>query len=217
MGSRSTSNIESFDPARDGFGFRNPAGWIPNRTGGGSFLRRFDLFLYGRGLCFGMATAALLYFADRTTDARRPPLAELSPTPALLDTLRKYHSRQYGARTAFATVRDWVSSGGGRPERVLERLRLAGESPDPHVLCFGPALNRRFLSCFARAHAVVPYRIEEGRVYVYDPNHPGDRERFVEFRRGGAEFTYGEFRSQEGWGITLVRIFGDGLGEALPF
>src|ERR671932_162875 len=102
----------TFDPARDGFGFRNPVGCVPTRTGGGSFLRRFDPFLYGRGLCFGMATAALLYFTDSATDARCPPLAELSPTPALLDTIRKYHSRQYGARMAFATVKDWLSSGG---------------------------------------------------------------------------------------------------------
>jgi hypothetical protein len=39
-------------------------------------------------------------------------------------------------------------------------------------------------------------------VYVYDPNHPRDRERFVRFSHGG--FEYGGFRSREGWGITLV-------------
>jgi hypothetical protein len=48
----------------------------------------------------------------------------------------------------------------------------------------------------------VPYRIEEGRVYVYDPNHPRDRERFVKFMHG--EFEYSGFRSREGWGITLT-------------
>jgi len=153
-----------------------------------------------------MAAASILYFTGRAADARRPPLAEFAPTLALLDALREYHLLQYGPRVVLATVRDWVSSGGGRPEGVLERLRLVGESPDPHVLCFGPALNRRFLSCLARAHAVVPYRIEGGRVYVYDPNHPRNRGRFVEFRRDGrsVEFAYGRFRSREGWGITLV-------------
>ena len=55
-----------------------------------------------------------------------------------------------------------------------------GESPDPHVLCFGPALNRRFFSCLMRAHAVVPYWIEEGQVCIYDPNHPRDRSRLGE-------------------------------------
>ena len=79
-----------------------------------------------------------------------------------------------------------------------------GTSSDPHILCFGPAPNRRFFSCLSRAHAVVPYRVEEGRVYVYDPNHPRDRGRFVEFRRNGLEFVYGTFRSRAGWGITLV-------------
>ncbi len=39
-------------------------------------------------------------------------------------------------------------------------------------------------------------------MYVYDPNHPRDRERFVRFTHG--KFEYGGFRSREGWGITLV-------------
>jgi hypothetical protein len=78
--------------------------------------------------------------------------------------------------------------------------------PNPHVLCFGPALNRRFFYCLARAHAVVPYKVEEGRVFVYDPNYLRDRARFVEFWRDGrsVEFAYGRFRSWEGWGTTLV-------------
>ena len=87
-------------------------------------------------------------------------------------------------------------------------LSVRWVDPDPHVLCFGPALDYRFLSCFARAHAVVPYRVEGGRLYVYDPDRPRDRGRYVEFRCGGAdrglEFAYGRFRSQEGWGLTLV-------------
>lgn len=195
----------SFDPARDGFGFRNPIGRVPNRTGGGAPLRRFDAFVYGKGLCFGMAAVALLNYAGHRVDLR-PPLADLALTPDLLAVLREHHLRQFYPRTAIATIWDWVASGGGKPERVLGRLRTVGTSPDPHVLCFGPALNRRFLSCFARAHAVVPYRTEEGRVYVYDPNYPRDRERFVEFRRGGVEFAYDGFRSQEGWGITLVPV-----------
>ncbi len=156
-----------------------------------------------------MAAGALLQFAWRAMDAHRPPLAELPLTPALLATLRKYQSRQFWPRAVLATVRDWIASGGGRPERVLGRLRLVGASPDPHVLCFGPALNRRFFWCLARAHAVVPYRVEEGRVYVYDPNHPGDRGRFMEFRTGAdgsVDFAYDGFRSWEGWGITLVPV-----------
>lgn len=77
---------------------------------------------------------------------------------------------------------------------------------DPHILCFGPAMNWRFFSCLSRAHAVVPYRVEEERIYVYDPNYPRDQGRFVEFREDGAEFAYGTFRSREGWGIALVPV-----------
>ena len=108
----------TFDPDRDGFGFRNPTGGASDRTGGGRPIRRSDAFVYGKGLCFGSAP------------------------------------------------------------------------------------NRRFLHCLARAHATVPYWVEEERVYVYDPNHPQDRDRFVKFTHG--EFEYGGFRSREGWGITLV-------------
>lgn len=209
MDSRSTCNNQGFNPARDGFGFPNPVGWVPNRTGRGSWLYRFDPLLYGRGLCFGMAAGSLLYFADRTSKGR-PPLAELLPTPNLLHNLREHHVRQYGPRPLLAAVGGWISSGGGRPEHVLERLRLVGASPDPHILCFGPRLDRRFFSCLAQAHAVVPYRIEDRRVYVYDPNYPKDRSRFIEFwpddTKRTTEFDYDKFRSQDGWGITLVPV-----------
>lgn len=205
MDSSSTCNTRSFDPARDGFGFPNPVGWIPNRTGRGSWLYRFDPLLYGRGLCFGMAAGSLLYFA---TNKQRPPLAELPPTLTLLDTLRKHHVRQYGPWAVLAAVGGWITSGGGRPEHVLERLRLVEASPDPHILCFGPRLNRRFVSCLAQAHAVVPYRVEDRQIYVYDPNYPKDRSRSIEFWLDGVqrstEFAYDKFRSQDGWGITLV-------------
>jgi hypothetical protein len=193
----------TFDPDRDGFGFRNPTGRTSDRTGGGRSLRRSDAFVYGKGLCYGMAAAVLLSFSGEAKGIR-PPLADLSLTPDLLAVLREYQLRQFYPRSILATVRDWVATGGGRSERVLGRLRVVGAGSDPHVLCFGPAPNRRFLYCLARAHAVVPYRVEEGRVYVYDPNHPRDRKTFVKFAHG--EFEYGGFRSREGWGITLVPL-----------
>ena len=193
-----------FDPARDGFGFRNPVGGVPNRSGGGGILRRFDSFVYGKGLCFGLVLASLFYFVDTATGTRRRPLSELPPAPGLLAVLRGYQLRQFHPCVVLAVVWAWLTSGGGRPGRAFGRLRLVGERPDPHVLCFGPSFNRRFFYCLARAHAVVPYRVEEGRVYVYDPNYPRDRGRFVEFRCG--EFVYDEFRSLEGWGGVLLPL-----------
>jgi hypothetical protein len=86
--------------------------------------------------------------------------SELPFTPDLLDTLRKHQLWQFRLWTVLATVRGWVASVGGRPERVLERIRTVRESPNPHGLCFGLALNRRFFSCLILAHAVVPYRTE---------------------------------------------------------
>ena len=195
-----------FDPARDGFGFRNPLGTGPERTGaGGALLRRFDRIVYGGGLCFGMAAAAL---ANHARPVSQYPLAALPPAPDLLELLWGYHARQLRPRVVSAAVRDWVLARGGRPAGVLDRLRLPGESRDPHVLNFGPAPNGNFFRCLLRAHAVAPYRVEsaggERRLYVYDPNHPRDRGRYVAFR--GGEFGYGPFSSGDGWGIALVPV-----------
>lgn len=197
---------DHFDPARDGFGFRNPTGTAPERTGEHALLRRLDSFLYGSGLCFGMAAAAL---ANHQRPTSPYPLAALPRTPDLLGILHEYHARQLWPRCVLAAVRDWLRARGGRPGGVLDRLRLPDESLDPHVLNFGPAPNGGFFRCLYRAHAVVPYRVEgdgweRRRLYVYDPNHPGDRGRYVSFRGGG--FRYGGFSSGSGWGITLVPL-----------
>lgn len=171
----------------------------------GVFLRRLDSFLYGGGLCFGMVAAALANYERPTSPY---PLVALSLTPDLLVMLRGYHARQTRPGVVVAAVRDWLLARGGRPEGVPGRLRLPGESPDPHVLNFGPVANGSFFRCWYGAHAVLPYRVEAGgeerRLYVYDPNYPGDRGRYVSFR--GDEFGYGGFSSRDGWGITLVPL-----------
>ena len=151
-----------------------------------------------------MVLTSLFYFMDSVAGTRRQPLSELPLAPGLLALLRRYQLRQFHPRAVLAVVWDWLASEGGRPGRASGRLRLVGESPDPHVVCFGPSFNRRFFYCLARAHAVVPYQAEEGRVYVYDPNYPGDRGRFVELQCGG--FAYDGFRSSEGWGIVLLPL-----------
>ena len=193
-----------FDPARDGFGFRNPVGEVPQRAGVGAALRPLDSFVYGNGLCFGMAVASLAWYEAGPEAAS---VSGLRPTPALLEALRGYHARQLWPRVVLAAVRDWLATGGAKPDGVPGRMRLPGDE-DPCVLNFGPSANRRFFRCLYHAHAVVPYRVdragEETRIYVYDPNHPGDRGRFVSFRGGG--FSYAGFRSGEGWGITLLPL-----------
>lgn len=189
----------TFDPARDGFGFRNPVGMVPERAGG-LLLRRLDGFMYGGGLCFGMAAAALANYVRSDSPYS---LAARSLTPEVLTIVRSYHARQLAPGVVLAFVRDWVGARGGSPGGLFGRLRLPGDR-DPHVLTFGPAFNKSFFRCFYYAHAVVPYRVEEERLYVYDPNHPKDRERFVAFRDGG--FEYGPFASAAGWGITLVPL-----------
>lgn len=192
-----------FDPARDGFGFRNPLGEVPRRLVGAKLLQPLDSFLYGNGLCFGMAVAALTWHEASATI----PVSGLAPTPEILGTLRSFHARQLRPTVVLAAVRDWLASGGARSESLLVRLRLPGQI-DPHVLNFGPSVNQRFFRCLYRAHAVVPYRVDrvgkDVRLYVYDPNYPGDRGRFVVLRDGG--FSYSGFRSREGWGITLLPL-----------
>jgi hypothetical protein len=181
-------------------------------SGGGPLLRQLGAVLYGKGLCFGMVTMALRSFAEQSADASKPQLAGLPPSPELLGEIRHYHIRQYMPRAVLAAVVDWLSSRGGKPDGVFDRLRLAGA--DRHLICFGPAVNRRFFQCLLRAHAVAPYRIEtenrETRVYVYDPNHPGNRGRYVSFRRDEAGkvrwFEYEGFGTRWGWGISLFPL-----------
>ena len=50
----------------------------------------------------------------------------------------------------------------------------------------------------------MPYWAEEGRVYVYDPNYPGERGRCVELRR--ERFVYDGFRSSEGRRLVLLPL-----------
>ncbi len=151
-----------------------------------------------------MAIAALALYEAGSWDS---PVSALQPTREVLELLRSYHSRQLRPRVVLAAVRDWLGSGGGRPNGLPGRLTLPGGA-DPCILNFGPAANRQFLRCLHHAHAVVPYRVDrvrrETRLYVYDPNHPGDRRRFVTFRDG--EFSYAGFRSREGWGITPLPL-----------
>ena len=210
----------TFDPARDGFGFRNPVGKVAVGSEGGPISRRLGTLFYGNGLCFGMVAMALRRFEERSKGAPGTPLSGLPPSSGLLDEIRRYHVRQYMPLAVLAAVAEWLRSRGGRPDSILGRLRLAGA--DPHLICFGPAFNRRFLWCLLRAHAVAPYRTEdadsETRVYVYDPNFPRDRERYVLFRRNGSgrieDFEYEGFGTRRGWGLSLFPL--SAIGDTAP-
>ena len=179
-------------------------------AGGGEIYRRLDAVVYGKGLCFGMVVAAL---RDFDGPPNRSPLAGLEPSFELLDAVRRYHARQYRPRALFAAVGEWLRSSGGRPDGIVDRLRLPGVGRNPCLICFGPAINRSFLRCLARAHAVAPYRIEaagdERRVFVYDPNYPKDRTRCVLIRgdaTGKTRFSYDGFGTLGGWGISLFPL-----------
>lgn len=161
-----------------------------------------------------MVAAALVNFAGSQAEASRCPVSGLQPTSEVIASLQRYHVRQYRPRAIAAAVWDWLRSWGGRPDRVVGRIRLAGIDADPHILCFGPVPNRHFLRCLARAHSVAPYRTEnedgEQRVYVYDPNYPRDRWKCVVIRPDAAKtfshFSYDEFGTEGGWGMSLVPL-----------
>ncbi len=160
-----------------------------------------------------MAAAALANFAG-AGGIWPSPLAALPPTPEVLAEIRAYHALQFRPRVALWVAWDWLRSSGGKPDRVRQRLRVASENADPHVICFGPGANPMFFKRLGLAHAVAPYRMEETgekvHVYVYDPEYPKDRGRRVVFWRedGGHfdRFRYGVFDSREGWGIVLVPL-----------
>lgn len=161
-----------------------------------------------------MVAAALSAFANSPLERRGSRVYDLRPTLALISAIQSYHGRQYRPRVVAIAVLEWLRAWGGRPDRVMGRMRIAGAYPDPHVLCFGPGPNRKFFHCLVRAHAVAPYRIEvterEWRVYVYDPNHPGDRGRCVSAvrdERGRFDrFSYDGFGSEGRWGVSLLPL-----------
>ena len=128
---RSISKPRSFDPACDGFGVRNPVGRMPDRTGGGGILRRFDAFVYWKGLCFGMSFAAPFYFMNGAAGTHHRPLSEVPLTPGLIALLRRHQLRQCYPRTMLYVVWFWLASGGGKPGRASDRLRLVGGEPRP--------------------------------------------------------------------------------------
>ena|SRR5215207_5328506 len=114
--SLTTDPTTNFDPAHDGFGFPNPVGWAPNRTGGGALLGQLDALVYEKGLCFGMVVASLATFY--AAGLRRPPLAELPLTANLLEALRECQLRQFQPRVVLTTVLDWLTSGAGARTRT---------------------------------------------------------------------------------------------------
>lgn len=189
--------IPDFDPDRDGFGFANPLG--TQFPGDGFFGRLVSPFL-GRGLCFGMVLAAMHGLAGGDSvklDSR------------LTGYLSRLHLRQFYPPAVVFVVKYWLTSRGGRPDYALRRLRVIGEE-NPHILCFGPGMNRNFVRALGNSHAVAPYRVErengETRVFVYDPNHPKKRDRFVRFDLERGTFEYEGFTSESGFGVTLLPL-----------
>lgn len=164
---------------------------------------RISSLVYGRGLCFGMVVGALEgYFHDEES-------VGLPPSPDLLERLKRLHISQFRPSVVTEMARLWVRSRGGKGLASPEEIRFPDRSEptcDPHILCFGPALSGldRLFENFRGSHAVVPYRAERRadgtRFYVYDPNYPGHRGRYVTFGPGG-DFTYGGFSAKGGWGV----------------
>ncbi|MGI8649556.1 MAG: hypothetical protein ACR2KW_04135 [Rubrobacter sp.] len=198
----------TFDPARHGFGFRNPVGKRTGAAGAYGLRNWFSSLVYGRGLCFGMVVGSLRSYL------RNEEVAHLPVSPGLLKYLKRLHLEQFRPVAVLKIVWFWVGSQSGVSPGDIRLPDAGAPSSDPHILCFGPVLNRSFLRCIRRAHAVVPYRIEESpdetrtgetRIYVYDPNHPKKRDRYVTLGPGGG-FAYGGFSAKGGWGVFPVPL-----------
>lgn len=164
--------------------------------------RRVSSLVYGRGLCFGMAVGAL------GACLRDEEIADLPASPELLGYLRRLHLTQFRPLAVLEMARRWSGARGAKGGVSPDRIQLP-DSGEPHILCLGPSLSGSFLNNLGGSHAVVPYRTEVfpggARVYVYDPNYPGRRDRFVTFGADGG-FFYGGFSTAGGWGVYPVSL-----------
>ena len=166
------------------------------------------------GSCFGMAvTSAYAFyfpedFASRFPEAiRGTEHAEnpyrVSASQEYNDLISRFHAYQFGRAYTY----QWRGLGRSmRPMETVEWLRdvLLSDEVDPHSQQ-SPVVTIASDGPNGGAHALLAYEIEEVeddpeiRVYVYDPNAPGNSELYIAVNRETNTWSYGPL----GWSGSL--------------
>ncbi len=150
------------------------------------------------GHCAGQSITAMWYYDQQRLAASKPALYGLYDNNARArGTPQLWQDDAWGYRFASSAQKaiDWdnqsaaiTRSLGGYDDRLtlysfLYAMQLTGEPqyvsvgryyPDPE----DPTKTRR------AGHALVAYKFEDGKLYVADPNYPGQAGRFIPFAEG---------------------------------
>jgi len=205
--------VPGFLPSRHGFRFANR--WPSNP------LRRFGLGALsiplgdtGRGLCGGMAFAALDRF-QRGEDAP-PDIVPPAPGEALFKEIVDRQFDSFG-RLFVVPLRFWLASAGSQSGRDRETVRAAwpairaaiddGEPPMVGLVRLA-GWNPLALGL---GHQVVAFRYDESatkvEIGIYDPNHPGSDDVVLTLEREPS----GAYEMRQSTGEPLICLL------ALPY
>ena len=178
------------------------------------------------GVCDGMASTSVAYWQDAVArpggQLRTHSLSAADAWP-LIDL---YHGRQLSKGLQAYRNNLWQNNPGVDGVYAQIKARLPVWFSDPWVLSFIPGPDESVPANQEFGHSVVPYWIEElpgqwGKIYVYDPNFPADRQRyfFFDFQASPHTFQYdmgfpipgtsqGNYvvRSGDGWIIELTPL-----------
>lgn len=175
----------------------------------GDAMGQFLFDLYGAdawgGSCFGMSSTALMFHSgflsigDYSDEAKSvyELLAPASGESRLTQLIEKYQISQF--LPTIMEERGDVTEGGnmvisglsGNEEAaaaLLDSIRSGLNGGDPVILII-------WRQDLAGSHAVVPYKIDENKIYIYDCNKPGE-DNYISYKINGTgsySFTYGEY------------------------
>lgn len=155
------------------------------------------------GHCAGQSLTSMFYFTEIHLGQKQPRL------------FGRYDNNRYGAKTAtfqdddswgyrFASVAQKEMAWNTRSLNLQHTIGQASDLYSLAAFAFAMQLTgepqfvyiagQKTLANgqpYAYAHAIVAYRIENGQIYVADPNYPGQSDRTINFGQSGVFQPYG--------------------------
>ena len=202
----------SFNNTKQSFGYKGFFYKIPEERYTEIFGNSVGKMLYDiygsdawSGSCFGMAATSILFhkgmlnlrdYSDAAENVNSL-LAPASPDSMLTKLIERYQISQF--LPEVMKERGDVTEGGNMvisnlsgntedAETLLDAVRRGLAGGDPVILIV-------WRQDLAGSHAVVPYKVENGRIYVYDCNDPGT-EKYISYSMNANEiysFRFGDY------------------------
>ena len=139
------------------------------------------------GNCFGMSLEAI--YARKNNSLLNQPLENVVENSASRNEINIKHTYQVGAGPIWWFVGQFLSGNTHDPKDVFNATRNAFNRGDNPVLCVSQNYD------FSGApHCIMPYRWEKNgndwKMWVMDPNKPGDTSLVVKVNAGNNTFRY---------------------------